>query len=535
MYCSNCGQPLKDGVNFCSNCGMKITWPAVSEEAVPPVSIQAEEPAAVTEETAAEVPAEETPAVPESKLVTPEKPAEETETVPEESAEAKDAAAESEPETESAPEENVPETAEPETETVSEEPAVPAEDAEAADAVPEKSAEEVPAEKEVTKTAKPEKKPKKKTLLYIGIAAALIIAGIFGYNMLPGAKFKRAVTAAETALAAGDYTVAAEEYEKALTIRPQDAEISLDAMGAFAMHADEMISDGQLKEALAYVEKVLPLVTEEDQPPLLDICKNIYGELAEELIYEQDYTGAKALLQEGLDKGYDLEYEMQSAKTAEEYSVVLEDMRGFLKDAAAKLDTDDYDGALNLFQEKYGEILTNDTKYGFYGPVIAEISGGKYKKAGFYSSDGYYGIYYGDYDGTMREGSGMYIVYYENASAGRVIRYHAACDWQDDVPEGPVTEYIKIYTGSNLDADNVVNATVKGGLYHGNVECNTGEDVFNGSFTDGIANVIDTVDPNGESTKVIMYNSDKSSWRFFNNEEAYSRTFGMPGFAAIFN
>lgn len=519
MYCSNCGQLLKDGVNFCSNCGKKIIWPAEPE--AEPVSVQEETSASAVEETAAEVPAgipepeEEKPA--EDVTVAEEVPAEESA----EPVQPEEISTDAEASAEETAEPKAPAAEEPVKEEPAAEPeALPADETPA----PEETAEEKP-----EPAVKPKKK-KNKTVLYAAIAAAVIIAGILIYNMLPGTRYNRAVKAAEQYMTEVNYAAAAEEYEKALTIRPEDEAVSADAAAAFAMVGAELLGNEKYEEAIALVDRTMPLVRETDRDVVRMIAEDAYTYKSDDMVAEGDFSGAKAWLQEGIDKGYELQTTLANVEKEEKYLDAAAAQQKFLTDIAERLDSEDYEGALDLFRDEYAKLVADESTYGYRGPLFADISGGKYKRAGLYKDDVYFAVYYGDYSGEDREGNGIYLIYNPGGLFSLNTRYYVTGEWKGDMPNGTVTEHRKIYEGSELQQEAVIKASVTDGIYNGDVEWTQDGETYYGSYTDGIINVIDTTDPNGEANKVAMYNSDRTKWRYFISESSYSRVFGMIGF-----
>lgn len=528
MFCSNCGQLLKDGSNFCNNCGARVTFitPPVTENEPTVEKVIPEEPAreeAPLEEQTETLLNEEKKAEPETEEVQPEPAAEE----PAETAE------DVQPE---APAESA-EEAEPEpiTEEAAEEPTETAEETPPEEAVqePEPAGEETPAEPQpepVKEAPVPEKK-KNRTPLLIGIAAALLAAGILIYNVLPSTRFNRAVKAAEQYYADSNYLSAVEEYEKALALRPADPDISFDAASVICARAEELFFDGEYEAVLEMVERDLPLLSEEAQPLVEDYAGYAYDYIAQELIDEENFAAARDRVQEGIDKGYDLDFVMNKIDRAEQQQIALKNDREFLTEVAGLLDKDDYEGALNTFRDKYSQILIDNLASDLSGGVIVDVPGGKFKQIGLFYDDYYHTVYYGDFKGSDREGTGsVYLVYSPGSTFTYKTSTYCIGDWKNNKPNGAMKEYMKIYSGDELQLDAVITSTVKDGLYNGDVEEVRDGESFYGTYTEGKVNVIDETDPNGEANRVVMYNSDRSRWIFYRNSEAYNYSFGMLGF-----
>ena len=511
---------------------MKLVWPTppVTDE---PEPVQTEEPSVpVAEEAPVRTAPEEEPA--ETVMEQPET----TETVVEEPA------LQTEPVTE-------PETAEPVTEEpVAEEPVTetttlePAVEEPAAETAPEETVTEEPAPAtepapEETAAAElvketpppaPEKKKKNNMLLYGLIAAAVLIAGIVGYNFMPSTRYNRAIKAADGYMEAAEYEAAAPEYLKALQVRPQDETASESGIAALTLVCEDMLQDDKYDEVITLVDQWVPVVSEAQLDNVRYLAEEAYEYKANELIDVQDLDGARAILKEGADKGYDMSAGLRSVERAEQYLKLLEEQKKFLNDMAAKLDSDDYEGALDLFKDHFAELEDIDYDYGFYDPIISDVSGKKYKKAGIYNDGGYFAVYYGDYNGDKREGSGVYVIYNDGSVYTYDTRNYAVGEWKNDMPNGSVTEYQKIFYNGELRSDIVIKTNVADGMFNGQFELQLDGTTFYGEASDGILKVLDETDPNGEANKVFMYNGDKTSWYFFTNDVSYSKMYGMMGF-----
>ena len=491
---------------------MKLVWPTppVTDE---PEPLQTEEPSVpVAEEALVRTALEEEPA--ETVMEQPET----TETVVEEPA----------LQTESVTE---PETAEPVTEEpVAEEPVTETTTLEPA--VEEPAPEETAAAELVKETPPPapEKKKKNNMLLYGLIAAAVLIAGIVGYNFMPSTRYNRAIKAADGYMEAAEYEAAAPEYLKALQVRPQDETASESGIAALTLVCEDMLQDDKYDEVITLVDQWVPVVSEAQLDNVRYLAEEAYEYKANELIDVQDFDGARAILKEGTDKGYDMSSGLRSVERAEQYLKILEEQKKFLNDMAAKLDSDDYEGALDLFKDHFAELEDIDYDYGFYDPIISDVSGKKYKKAGIYNDGGYFAVYYGDYNGDKREGSGVYVIYNDGSVYTYDTRNYAVGEWKNDMPNGSVTEYQKIFYNGELRSDIVIKTNVADGMFNGQFELQLDGTTFYGEASDGILKVLDETDPNGEANKVFMYNGDKTSWYFFTNDVSYSKMYGMMGF-----
>lgn len=507
MFCSNCGQLLKEGSKFCSNCGAKVAQPVFTAPA------ETEEPVAVE------------PAVEEEVVRTAEVPETDPEPVQTETVTEEPVVSEPEPAVEEPEEAPVEEPVAPVAEEAAETPA--AEEPVVSEPAPEVRA----PEPEPVKTPEPKKK-KLSPLMIAGIVLALLAACFGIYNILPSTKYNRAVKAAEAFYEQSDYASAAEEYIKALTIRPQDEEISEAASEAVINRSAQLLGEGDAEGSLQILERMIPLVAEEDTPYLKEMAAESYRQMSTELLDLEDFDSAIALLMEGADKGYDLADDISEAEKLKEYQSVKEKEVAFLKTLVPLLDAEDYEGALDAISGKLADLKFDYLQYGMPKPVITDVSGTKYKKIGLYHENEYFTVYYGDYDGTSRDGTGIYLLTDSGGIFTLKCRSYVVGDWDNDAPNGNMRETKKIYSGDELVIDQVRSGPVKEGIYNGDFEILRDGMSFYGSYTDGKINVIDETDPNGEANRVTMYNNDHSQWLYYTDDASYNKTFGLIGWGS---
>lgn len=510
MFCSNCGQLLKEGSKFCSNCGAKVAQPVFTAPA------ETEEPVAVE------------PAV-EEVVRTAEVPEVDPEPVQTETGIEEPVVSEPEPAVEAPVEEPVTPVVEEPVEAPVVEPV--------SEPAPEVSAPEPEPVKETVMPAEPVKtpEPKKKKLsplMIAGIVLALLVACFGIYNILPSTKFNRAVKAAETFYEQSDYASAAEEYIKALTIRPQDAEISEAASEVAINRSAQLLGDGDAEGSLQILERMLPLVAEEYTPYMKEMAAESYRQMSTELLDLEDFDSAIALLMEGADKGYDLADDISDAEKLKEYQGVKEKEVAFLKTLVPLLDAEDYEGALDAINGQLADLKFDYLQYGMPKPVITDVSGSKYKKIGLYHENEYFTVYYGDYDGTSRDGTGIYLLTDSGGIFTLKCRTYVVGDWDNDAPNGNMRETKKIYSGDELVIDQVRIGPVTEGIYNGDFEIIRDGMSFYGSYSNGKINVLDETDPNGEANRVTMYNNDHSQWLYYTDDASYNKTFGLIGWGS---
>ena len=235
------------------------------------------------------------------------------------------------------------------------------------------------------------------------------------------------------------------------------------------------------------------------------------------------------LIDEGIEKGYSLAEDRERIAADKKKFEAAERIRSILREFAGFLDKEDYGSFNTAIKRELIGFNTFESLYGMDPPLLETVEGGTYGMIGLYPSEGLYAVYYGEYNGTQREGTGIYAMYAEAAS-GNTAEYHGKGEWKNDAPNGQFSEYKKICSGNQVVREESTTVTVKDGIYDGEIALVRDGITFYGSFKNGIVTVIDEKDPNGEANRVTMYSKDKKYFLYYPNAAAYSTVFGVPGY-----
>lgn len=115
------------------------------------------------------------------------------------------------------------------------------------------------------------------------------------------------------------------------------------------------------------------------------------------------------------------------------------------------------------------------------------------KKLGMYNYKSHFFFYYGEYDGNLRQGNGIWICA-DNLKTSNSYREY----WE--------------YANSDAEQLEQGTAEVKAGVYNGKVVLTyNNSDPLTGHFTNGLPKVIMTTDPNGKETNVVLISEDGKS------------------------
>ena len=175
-------------------------------------------------------------------------------------------------------------------------------------------------------------------------------------------------------------------------------------------------------------------------------------------------------------------------------------------------------------------ILSEDKMKALYPLILDKDENGK--AWAFYYTDNRYFIYYGEFNGTKREGDGMWICADNQTTSTTWREYIARGNWKDDLPNGQFAEYRRTkYTNSTDIEILFAQANIKNGLYDGEVQLTyANSKTLKGTFKDGHPNVIETKeDANGEKRDITFISDDGT--QYISIPAGSVQTRGIYGFA----
>lgn len=372
------------------------------------------------------------------------------------------------------------------------------------------------------------KKKKSKALpIVLGLLAVLLVVGFFVYQNLPSVKFDKAMTAGEEAYNNADYETAASQFRNALTIRPEDDVAQTDLFYCYDNMAMDAYDADAYSEAIGYYDEARVYCPNYEEE-CVDYIKALYSDWCLNTAYGGDIETAESIYTEAIQSGYDM------SATRDELDVIIAtaEMMKAGQDYAQKLAETIDDGSLTdiMFEYAFGADTFVDDYYAAGGefPVVFDITGCNFGKLGFYIVDGSPAFYYGEYSGNNRDGIGRWFTS-STRSVGNYTYYEMSGDWKEDVPNGEAIEHFRSYNSSTL-TEWYIYSTVENGLYEGTLKYDyVDDDVYIGTFHNGYPEVIDTVDPNGNTSNVIAYNESKDAW-IYRSDEGLTKQSGIYGF-----
>ncbi len=343
------------------------------------------------------------------------------------------------------------------------------------------------------------------------LAIAALVGGYFYYQSTPAVRFKKTMERAQEAYQSEDYQSASALFEEALLLQPDDYNAQLYLYDCLDIQAEKRYDAGDYEGAIRLYEEAsvkCPDFASETK----DYISAIYADWAYDRINDDDLDTAQTIIDKGTAAGYDLSEPQNDLNHYHEYMNLMDEMNKFMQQITLLLDNDDFLGAVQSLNDNAPPLIDRYKSYGGTLPAIFDVNGKSYSTIGLYEVDGIPAAYYGQYDGESREGTGDLVMYLPTSSS-RWVAYRASCQWQNDIPNGSAVEYICPVYFDEIQNDRHIYSTVVNGLYDGPVQWEYPDlGVFNGSFTLGHADVIDTIDPNGKESNVIAYNEDKSTW-----------------------
>ncbi len=547
MFCTNCGKKIQDDIKFCPYCGAPV---------LPPVTAK-EEPA--VEEPAVEEIAEEAPVIEEAveEVVAAEPVAEEiieeaaeeiaaetpaVEEVIEEAPAVEEVAIEA-PVIEDAVEETA--AAEPVAEEIVEEAAAEAPAAEeiieevtaeapAAEEVAEAAAAAAPAAEEIVEDATviedivaEEPPKKKKTGLIAAIIAVIVIAagvgGYFIYQNLPSTKLAKLRTQIAASIESKDYKSAVSQIEQAYEFAPDDEELRKQYVDCSQNILSELYEAKEHEAFIAGADKLI-----KDYPEAAETLDPLVKTSYESLVNDAINSGDIPTMQAMKDRLTDLtnsgrfnfgetinwiEANIQHVELTNLFQTLADKLLPLIKsgDRAAVFET-----IRNEFISAAGsarKLAPNKATVEYHYPLYSKPDETG-KVLGLYYSYSHYGFYYGNYNGTRREGDAVWIIADNLKTDSAYREYWAEGSWANDRPNGTFT-ISNLSKYPNSEKEQLVEGTVDvtNGLYNGKgVFTYDGSAPLSGSYKNGIADVIMTTDPNGNQTNVILISEDGKAW-----------------------
>ncbi|MBQ6671255.1 MAG: zinc-ribbon domain-containing protein [Firmicutes bacterium] len=414
--------------------------------------------------------------------------------------------------------------------------------AEAAEAAAEPAAE--PAETVTGPSSIPPDEPpkKKKKGLIAAIIAIVVVAlgvgGYFIYQSLPSTKLAKLRTQIASSIEAKDYQKAISQIEQAYEFAPDDEELHKQYVDCNLPLLSELYEAKDYEKFISDADKLIkdyPQAAEALDP----MIKKSYESLANDAINTNDIPTMQAMKDRLTDLTASgrfnfsettdwIEDNIQHVKLTNMFQTLADKLLPLIKsgDRAAVFDT-----IRSEFISSSGsarQLAPNKATVEYHFPLYskADETG---KRLGFYYSYGHYGFYYGNYNGTHREGDAIWIIA-DNLKTDTAYReYWAEGNWSNDKPNGTFT-ISNLTKYANSDKEQLVEGSVevKDGLYNGKgVFTYDGSVPLSGSYKNGIADVIMTTDPNGNPSNVILISEDGNSWVSRAN---INDPIGIPGF-----
>lgn len=340
----------------------------------------------------------------------------------------------------------------------------------------------------------PHKSRKLVMAILAGVAVLLALAAGIGIYNTPANRLSRHLELANKYLLETKYEQAIVEFDKAITIDPMSVEAYLGKAEAYVGLDDidmaiETLETGfeksqentDIKQKL--VDLYLAVTEEKDQNAKYEEKLKIYDRLLElatddERVIDGLCECLKAYIdvlleQEKYDEIRALAEKYRSVAVYVDFDAILarirqiEESRALVRNILTRI-------ALYCSEERYDNVfkLMQSEEYGEFLAKIGELSNDyvsetEYGKIGVYKVEaemyGNYMIYYGDFEEDKRQGSGVWLGYYDNNN------YMARGAWEGDVPQGEFT----VREWSSILAQDIVYRVISGnadnGLWNGEV------------------------------------------------------------------
>ena len=365
---------------------------------------------------------------------------------------------------------------------------------------------------------KTEKKKSKLPLVAI-IAVVAIVAGFLIYQNLPSTKFKKYVAKGDELYAQNEYVSAAENYYKALQIDPDDSTLWQQIDNMYDATEDliiEQCTQGLYADALNSCRDLAAI-----DPAGSDneyAYAYTYDSWISDLILKGDVAGAEEVLELSYDNVTNAEYlnTLENKVTNAKRVKSLGDEMGSHAAAIAQADADG--DIAKVFDFLASNATTLIDYYQLSGNFYCSDLGNGRGVLWLYNptrnaAELYVG---GIKDGMSRDGEGH--SYYITNLNLKAYEYFEAT-WANDQPNGPFMEASFHDEPGEVTTSNsyIVSGNVVNGYYDGEITNQRGQYTYIMKFSMGKVQVLDTVDPNGETNNVVGYTADKNNWLIFSD------------------
>lgn len=294
----------------------------------------------------------------------------------------------------------------------------------------------------------------------------------------------------------------------------------------------QYLSEGQYEEAIVAFQKVITL-----EPKQVEAHKGLgqayqyCGEAVEDIVEKRDYfsqaaeeyevvleqnpedTEVQEWLETVLNQIEELDQQIEAQKQEE---LVREEYADLLADISDLFVSEDYEQIYELMQgEEYVELsksLQADLIFSQEGNI----------GLGFYV----HGIYYGEYEGRIRQGEGVWIC---NGTAEEGFMYIAQGSWDQDQPDGEFVESY-IYTWGTVRREgSVIDGVWDGPATEETTYTDGRRETYQISFTNGKFDILETyVSDSGETVYVYGDNGEQRAVGFdLDNEELCQMILGF--------
>ncbi|OUQ15521.1 tetratricopeptide repeat protein [Lachnoclostridium sp. An138] len=258
----------------------------------------------------------------------------------------------------------------------------------------------------------------------------------------------------------------------------------------------QYLSEGQYEEAIVAFQKVITL-----EPKQVEAHKGLgqayqyCGEAVEDIVEKRDYfsqaaeeyevvleqnpedTEVQEWLETVLNQIEELDQQIEAQKQEE---LVREEYADLLANILDLFVSEDYEQIYELMRgEEYAELCKN-----FQGDLIFLQEGNI--GLGFYV----HGIYYGEYEGRIRQGEGIWMCNY--GMAEEEWMYVAQGTWEQDLPNGEFTEEIQTSNSEMITKGRVIDGVWDGPATEETTYTDGRKETYQISFTDGKFDILRT-------------------------------------------